>query len=63
MEIYHEYNIQEYNFLDLFRNLFMCENLQFLHVTGGTSLDLFKPVGKDSDTLYHNIFYLAFCYN
>ncbi len=57
METYHNYNIKKYDFISLLQELFECNDLQYLHNLNSDKLSSFKPVGFDSDTFFHSIFY------
>jgi len=57
MEKYYKYSLEKYNFVSLFRELFKRENLQYLHEDLDEEYDFFDAPGKDSDTLFHRIFY------
>lgn len=56
MKIYN-YNLNEYNFVGLFQELFNIKDLQSLHETQSNKYDLFVAPGTDSDTVYHKAFY------
>tara|TARA_A100001515_G_scaffold43035_2_gene33959 strand:- start:2404 stop:3060 length:657 start_codon:yes stop_codon:yes gene_type:complete len=56
MKIYN-YNIKNYNFVTLFKQLFNQENLQNLHEDLEKEYDFFSAPGIDSNTKFHKIFY------
>jgi ectoine hydroxylase-related dioxygenase (phytanoyl-CoA dioxygenase family) len=54
----YQYDIEKYNFVGLFEGLFVVEDgLSQLHTTLDKQYDFFDSPGKDSDTVFHRVFY------
>tara|TARA_B100001564_G_scaffold87263_1_gene70883 strand:- start:3132 stop:3785 length:654 start_codon:yes stop_codon:yes gene_type:complete len=52
-----KYNKEQYRFVELIWQLFGYWNLDELHTKWETEYELFDKPSKDSDTIYHKIFY------
>jgi len=57
METYTDYDLKKFDFVSLFQTLFNRNDLQYLHEDLEREYDFFGKPGKDSDTLFHQIFY------
>ena len=57
MEKYYDYDIEKYNFVSLFQELFGRQDLQSLHLDLDKEYDFFSEPGSDSDTKFHRVFY------
>ena len=56
MEKYYDYDIEKYNFVSLFQELFGRQDLQSLHLDLDKEYDFFSEPGSDSDTKFHRVF-------
>jgi ectoine hydroxylase-related dioxygenase (phytanoyl-CoA dioxygenase family) len=54
---YYNYDQSQYNFTNLFENLFNSKNLDMISEMHDVKYERFNIPGKDSETLYHKIFY------
>ena len=52
MEKYYDYDIEKYNFVSLFQELFERQDLQSLHLDLDKEYDFFSEPGSDSDTKF-----------
>ena len=57
MEKYYDYDTDKYNFVFLMKELFNRQDLQYLHEDLDKEYGFFSKPGKDSDTVFHKIFY------
>jgi hypothetical protein len=55
----HFYNAEKYNFVDIIKNLFVCEDLQLLHKKLPKEINYTElhKIGEDNKTWYHKKFY------
>ena len=53
----YQYDLEKYNFIALIEELFDRADLQYLHEDLKNNYDFFSEPGKDSDTVFHRIFY------
>ena len=52
-----DYDIEIYNFKKIIEELYSCKDLQLLHNSSNEKYETIFQAGKDSDTVYHKMFY------